>query len=442
MKKAFLFALMVAGLLSCSKGIDSERELEGTPMTFDVKVAETKAVKTSWVTGEKIYVFFNGLETKYLVLEFDGSRWTNTSGGGTLIDTDFSGLDTKTLTAVYFPVAVDVNYADGKFSFTNGGKPVYNYYLYETGKAYTIDGTTVSATLSMGKPADMVQIHVAGIQSDLAHYTFGCKKIKPVACKSVSTDGTIVEDEFQAGARLSGVSDSDGGIFAGRLTTPGVAADYVFTVANDDYIYTMTRNGKILAAGKMYNFPALNVTGGTNWAITAASDLYVDLGLSVKWAKCNIGATTETEFGDYLAWGELNSKEEYSYTNYIFGWDPWSKYTGEDYTTLQKEDDAAYAALGGKFRMPTQKEFEELCSLIDQSTTVDGISGRSFTADNGNRIFIPYNASSNSTGYYWSSTLRPYPTDAYPLYITSTMWYTEGYRNRYEESAVRPVYAE
>ena len=379
MKKALLFLCLAAGLMSCAKEVlNPEKETpqnEGVPMTFNVTVLETRAAKTDWADGDKIYVFFNGMETKYLILERSSDIWSNTSGGGTLLDSDFSGLGTKTLTAVHFPVAVDVTFADGKFSFTSGGRPIYNYYLFETDKTYTVDGTTVTATLSMGKPADMVQIHVAGIESSVADYTFGCSKIRPVACKSVGTDGAITEDVLQAGARLSGISDSDGGIFAGRLTSPGTAADYVFTMASDDNIYTLTRTGKTLTAGTMYNFPALSVTGGTNWAVTDASDLYVDLGLSVKWAKCNLGATNPEDFGDYFAWGELQPKSDYQWSTYLYGsdYDQLTKYCDnasrgkdgytDDLTVLEQSDDAAYAALGGQFRMPTQEEVYELCTI-------------------------------------------------------------------------------
>ena len=111
MKKAILVLCMAAGLVSCAKEIpDTGKEntqKEGVPMTFDVTVLETKAAKTAWADGDKIYVFFNGLETKYLVLEYDGSSWANDAG--TLVYTDFEGLGTRTLTAVHFPVAVDVS---------------------------------------------------------------------------------------------------------------------------------------------------------------------------------------------------------------------------------------------------------------------------------------------------------------------------------------------
>ena len=440
MKKAILLFCMAAGLVSCAKDIlDTEKEntqKEGVPMTFNVTVLETKATKTDWADGDKIYVFFNGLETKYLILERSSGVWSNTSGGGTLMDSDFSSLGTKTLTAVHFPVTVDVAYADSKFSFTSGGKPMYNYYLFETGKDYTVDGTTVSATLSMGKPADMVQIHVAGIQGNVADYTFGCSKIRPVACASVGTDGAITESVLQAGARVSGFADSDGGIFAGRLTTTG-AANYKFTVASDANIYTLTRDGKTLTAGKMYNFPSLSTTGGSNWAVQNASDLYVDLGLSVKWAKYNVGATTETGYGDYFAWGETTGYNEgktnfaSDWSNYYFGTQSsFTKYTGSDYTVLQKEDDAAYAALGGKFRMPTKAEIDALLALSKTWVTNyngSGINGYTFTG-NGNTLFLPaagyrYDTDlfdTGSSGYYWSSSLNTdNPNNAWNLYFNS-----------------------
>lgn len=431
MKKAIIFLCMAAGLVSCAKeALNPENEnaqAEGVPMSFDVTVLETKAAKTAWADGDKIYVFFNGLETKYLVMTYSTrTGWSDASGGGTLLDSDFSGTGTKTLTAVHFPVDVTVAYADSKFSFTSGGKPVYNYYLYETGKAYTVDGTTVTATLALGKPADMVQIHVAGIQGNVSDYTFGCTKIKPVACASVGKDGAITESVLQAGARLSGIADADGGIFAGRLVYPGESKNYKFTVASDDNIYTLTRANRTLTAGTMYNFPALSETGGSNWAVTDVSGLYVDLGLGVKWAKCNLGAISETEYGDYFAWGEVTGykegKTDFEWSTYYFNpsgdGSTFTKYTGSGDATLEKEDDAAYAALGGKFRMPTDAEIDALLELSKEWVTNyngSGISGYTFTG-NGSTLFLPAACgrgyadlgNAGSDGYYWSSSRRTY----------------------------------
>ena len=449
MKKTLLYLILAAGLVGCAKELTPATEDTPTekPVTFEISVAETKAEKSAWANGDKIYVFFNGLATKYLILEYNSSTWDNTSGGGTLLSTDFEGLGTKTLTAVHFPVAVDVNYTDSKFSFTSGGKPVYNYYLFETDKTYTVNGTTVTATLALGKPADMVQIHVAGIQADVADYTFGCSKIMPVACASVGTDGSVTENVLQAGARLSGVADTDGGIFAGRLTSPGAAADYKFIVASDANIYTLSRDSKTLTAGKMYNFPAL--TDGTNWTVTDASDLYVDLGLSVKWAKCNLGATNPEDYGDYFAWGELQPKSEYSWSTYLHGsaYDQLTKYCdnsarGKDgYTdaldTLLPEDDAAYAAFGGRFRMPTVDEVDELVGLDYYHpgeytiTWCDGADVQ-YNGTNVKGLLIERNSTGATlflpmAGNYSGTTL--YNVGTYGRFYSSSI-YPDGYYNK------------
>lgn len=470
MKKTFIiFLCMAAGLLSCTNDDNNMEESmpAGVPMTFNITVDEgatTRAAKTSWANGDKIYVFFKDLATKYLILEYNGSTWSNTSGGGTLLDSDFAALGTKTLTAVHFPgeVDVDVTYADSKFSFSSGGRPIYKYYLFQTGKSYTVDGTTVSAKLSMGKPDGVAIFHITGT---VANYSFGCSKVRPVACSSVGTDGTITEDVLQAGARLYGFHDSDGGIFSGRLVYPGEEKDYTFTLACDSKIYTLTRTGRTLTAGKMYNFPALSETGGGNWSVTNASDLYVDLGIIVGgkhiyWAKYNLGATTETEYGDYFAWGEILPKANYAsdYSNYAWVTDSrYTKYCGDpnygikdDLFTLQPEDDAAYAALGGKFRMPTSAELEALIDLSKEwvsNYNSTGVSGYKFTG-NGQTIFLPaagckVNTSTNDIGsqiFYWSSTIAD-PRFGHCLGILYSA-VSVSYQDRYRGQSVRPVYVE
>lgn len=466
MKQTIILISAIAGLLSCAKGPVISQEETGVPMNFNISVTETKAAKNTWANGDKVYVLFKGLATKYLILSYNGSEWTNTSGGGTLLDSDFSGLNPKTLTAVHFPVEVDVAYADSKFSFTSGGKPVYNYYLFEAGKAYTVSGTTVNASLSMGKPADMVQIHVPGIQESVGDYTFGCSKIKPVACASVGFDGAITESVLQAGVRVSGVADSDGGIFAGRLVYPGELKDYKFTVASDDKIYTLTRASKALTAGTLYNFPSLSTTGGSNWAEQNAFDLYVDLGLSVKWSSTNLGATSPSDYGDYFSWGETTPKDIYSWSTYelcngssytLTKYNNNTSYGAVDNKSEFKhygyEDDAARQALGGKWRIPTDEEWTELRENCDWTpATRNGIKGyevKSTKTGNNNSIFLPAAGyreekdgqdiltNEGDEGCYWSSTL--YEADAArSAFFNSDMVYRYEYSRCYGLS-IRPV---
>ena len=155
---------------------------------------------------------------------------------------------------------------------------------------------------------------------------------------------------------------------------------------------------------------------------------YVDLGFSVKWAKCNLGASVATEIGDFYAWGEIEPKASYASNNYQW-WNGSStnitKYCTIDsltyegiadgLTELQLQDDAAYVQKGAPWRMPTSTECEELikgCTwhLVNQNGQV-GFEGISKV--NGNTIFLPvvgFRAHENIVyeyiGGYWSSTLN------------------------------------
>ncbi|MDD6781575.1 MAG: hypothetical protein PUD89_01395 [Bacteroidales bacterium] len=152
---------------------------------------------------------------------------------------------------------------------------------------------------------------------------------------------------------------------------------------------------------------------------------WVDLGLSVKWATCNVGATKPEEYGDYYTWGETTTKSSYSYDNYKWsndGCDTFTKYcTSSDYgtvdnkTVLDSEDDAARANWGGAWRMPTDAEWTELRENCTWTWTIkNGVNGYEVKSGaNGNSIFLPAAGSryggdlydAGSYGNYWSSSL-------------------------------------
>ncbi len=163
---------------------------------------------------------------------------------------------------------------------------------------------------------------------------------------------------------------------------------------------------------------------------------YIDLGLpsGTLWANCNVGANSPEGYGNYYAWGEISAKQTFSWTNYrhCHGTDTSiTKYCSiADYgsggftdslTTLVSEDDVAVTNLGTDWRMPTNEEFNELmevCSYV--WTSLNGVNGYLFTAQNGNSIFLPAAGYigegdigvSGSFGRYWSSSLNV----DYPVY--------------------------
>ena len=183
---------------------------------------------------------------------------------------------------------------------------------------------------------------------------------------------------------------------------------------------------------------------------------YVDLGLSVKWATMNVGATTPEGYGDYFAWGETSTKETYSWDTYFDthdGGNTFTKYNSHGgKKVLDPEDDAAHVNWGGSWRMPTLAEWQELFDNCTWTwTTQNGINGYKVTSNKAGYtdkfIFLPaagyrydsgvYRVGSN--GDYWSSSLGEYLSyGAWCLYFDSDGRDRSG-RYRYYGQSVRPV---
>lgn len=188
---------------------------------------------------------------------------------------------------------------------------------------------------------------------------------------------------------------------------------------------------------------------------------YVDLGLSVKWATCNIGAENPEDYGDYYAWGETETKSNYSWGTYKWykeADDSMTKYctsssygTADNKTELAPEDDVAHAKWGGQWRMPTDAECDELKKKCSWAwTSKNGHWGYIVTSSNGNSIFLPaagyrdyemdIPCSVNSIGDYWSSTLSSSRSDrACTLYFSDSYLGSTGSANRRDGLSVRPV---
>ena len=164
---------------------------------------------------------------------------------------------------------------------------------------------------------------------------------------------------------------------------------------------------------------------------------YVDLGLSVKWATCNIGADKPEDYGDYFAWGEAETKSVYNKDNS-------ATYGKTSYTFL----DAASAQWGSSWRMPTKDEFQELIDNCTwQWTTVGGHNGYMVTSKkNGNSIFLPAagircgsQLNDVEWGYYWfSSPFEDNNISAYRLDFSSGDRRV-GWNGRDRGESIRPV---
>ena len=184
-------------------------------------------------------------------------------------------------------------------------------------------------------------------------------------------------------------------------------------------------------------------------------DEFVDLGLSVKWAKYNLGVDPnnlekpEDWYGDYYSWGETQTKDDYGVADYkwaglqhdhvtkycpknkSFKWDG-NTTVPDDLISLEKDDDVAFVKSDGEYRMPTKEECAELSKVPHKWQTkyagIKGLQGMLFTAENGNELFIPaarfktavgQSITDDIDGDVWSSNLSIHePNCAYCLIVS------------------------
>ena len=181
---------------------------------------------------------------------------------------------------------------------------------------------------------------------------------------------------------------------------------------------------------------------------------WVDLGLSVKWATKNVGASSPSDYGGYYAWGETRTKDNYDWETCFDCLDDegnsWGTYKigGKTRIAPSSGHDTARENWGSTWRMPTITEFEELCNKCTWTwTSQGGHKGYKVTGPNGNSIFLPAadwrigsrTVSVVEDGRYWSSTLSSSGSDC-----ARGLYFRSGSHNTYNDSrcyglSVRPV---
>jgi len=198
------------------------------------------------------------------------------------------------------------------------------------------------------------------------------------------------------------------------------------------------------------------------WTVQVSRKEYVNLGLSVKWATCNIGATKPEEYGNFYAWGETETKSNYYWPTYKYcngSNDTLTKYcvdsecgTVDNKTVLEPDDDVAHVKWGGIWRMPTDAEWTELRENCTWTwTTVKGVKGRLVTSKKegytDKSIFLPAEGYRGDTrldnvgpyGYYWSSSLNR-DNNVNAWYVTFDSYNVDrDYDGRFYGQSVRPV---
>lgn len=256
--------------------------------------------------------------------------------------------------------------------------------------------------------------------------------------------------------------------------------------SSDDSIATVTTDGIITGIAPGYATITVETVDGGKTASCSLSVInprphyaipeIVDLGLSVRWASFNLGATKPEEAGDYYAWGETEpyygcldplvwrteKTSGYNWASYKWCIDSYYSLTKYCYdtsygyegftdgkTVLDPEDDAVHVNLGDKWRMPTKSELNELMGRCNWVwTSLNEVNGFMVTGPNGKTIFLPAagqreNTKINNHGLYcllWSSSLGiTYPSSAVYLLLYQNGYNVSEY-SRYWGLSIRPVF--
>ena len=349
------------------------------------------------------------------------------------------------------------NLADKSFSYrdeTLVKNTGYSYVAYVKLDDILYKGDTKTFTTTS------IQASVSAEASDIQYYSAIIS-----GSLTVQSDGSFSKSALLYYSKTE--NTADGLKSNGTEVTLTLGADGSYTAALSSLSYSTSYNFVVVA--KVDDVEFVSVIGNFTTPALPKSIL-VDLGLSVKWASCNLGASKPTEYGGYYQWA---GTKDVSDTGIYLRWSNCPYHTGSDYDSgwtkyntqssygtidnkkvLELKDDAASVALGGKWRMPTDEEWAELRNTDNCSwtwTTIDGVKGYKVQSKKygytDNWIFLPaagvryddYLLSVGSYGSYWSSSLYTVnPRSAYNMNFGSG-YFSRNYNDRYSGQSVRPV---
>jgi len=484
-------ALLCAG--ACTRleeaPLQEESRAQAKEISLTVRATLADAPKTRtvlnadrtiyWTKGDAINLFYSNLSS---------GKFTSHIGDEPVQTAEFSG----TLTVVTGATEAEMSHK-------------YIWGVYPYGENNTCDGTGVTMdipsrqTAVAGSFADKVNPSVARSTGlDLAFYNVGAPfyfSVTQEGVTSVTFRGnagediagkmrvTLDEEGYPAASVVSGKKSITLYAPAGETLVPGVT--YVMILLPQAQMangYSVTFRKENLEATqvieKLVQFKRskgrdlMNADQGLTYSPIIPVPEAVDLGLSVKWASFNVGASTPAEYGDYYAWGETEPKSSYAYGTYTWCnegskqkltkycvldnagiWDGPDSPDGK--SVLDPEDDVAHVKLGGSWRMPTIEECRELINQCTWTWTSNyngtGIAGCVVSSKKagytGRSIFLPasgrwidatlYKLGKN--GFFWSSSLYDGSSDsAWCVSLNSTS-VAESLADRSSGRSVRPV---
>ena len=384
-----------------------------------------------WTDGEKLYITFYGGETAASgVAEYSAETgsWVVTYTGNLVLHTYFN------CRVRYFQNAVHDN---GTVSLAT------NSISYVSSTAsYVYNGSSIKLRAHLAPSTGRIRF-VSGEQHDFSLSGVTCGTSYTLEGDSLHTSSSAIPMTMHA------ENDS-------LYTTDYVYASYTDTesrlieIVNDGMLYSKSFPMEMLRAGANGYMRLPLPESCEGWEVRPYNNHeYVDLGLpsGLRWATCNVGAENPWEYGNYYAWGEINTKGEYTEGNNL----TYGVEVGD--ISANSEYDAATANWGSEWRMPTSIEFEELINNCTWTWTVQNeVNGYLVTGPNGNSIFLPASGIISGTSYFYTSSCGSYWTST-PSAMSDRTAYDAGdvdftadshaidWSSRANGQSIRPVYA-
>lgn len=440
MKKIFYVAAAALMICACAKTgsyVYGTKAITGKAPAFEFNEPMTKTnlvyngstgLSFFWAANDKVAVFGSVGQNQQIPLTIQDVAGKQVKNATFTISKDFL-LRKGTEYVAYCPATDDIFLTAKKVPFSYTGQ------VQET--------NSIESTSHLGAVDYMVSAPTTPTDDNVAEFTFS-HKCCPVLIEVVnlpagtyttaalkaseenfSLDGTM--DIFEGTMDTETYSDNiavtlkggftvaeggtlDAWIMAAPAQLAGLNLSIVLTPSEGNPLVFAVPAEKVkdFVAGKAYKFTH-----------TITEELKaIDLGLSVKWANMNVGASKTADYGCHYAWGESVVKEKYNKSTYSYYPDGNSnkctKYNPDDkLVKLQADDDTATKLLGSDWRMPTNSEWEELFANCTFTSEVLGkVNAFKATSNiNGNFIYLPKNGkmsestlnSQGSVCHYWTS---------------------------------------
>ena len=380
MKKITLLFAAAFAFAACQKeSVKDNTPISDTKLVFNLDInyaSVTKAIKTGFVNGDKIFIFFEGVTSGYATIVYDGSKFGDETlnGGLTVNDLAESG---KTLRAIFLPYGNDATPTYGTNWTFN--KNTGSYFLTATDN-YTLTKasgiTTLTATLNMAVPSNYVQFFVPDAEAT-GSIKLACNAVKPSGLESVSSNGTVTEINGGQGAFMTA---------------------YAATVGSDKGYYA---SGKLSGAGTVYYFAIEK--GGKYYD-------YVKQTASAISNKAAIKLATYNEVGRQIYTKKTVGGKTWATVN-VGATKPWM-YETNQFIWQGKNDSNWSSVIDSGEGMPLNTDFDALANNCHHSwISIAGVNGY-IVIDNaatptGGYMFLPAsgywdNEYAGSLGYYWS----------------------------------------